>query len=75
MSLPALRLIREEPGQVLWLARAVGHGGGEHVLALPAGVVQRLVAAGQFVHAGRFGVVAALPGGSGLGGWSASARA
>jgi len=46
---------------------AVGHGGGEHVLALSVGVVQRLVAAGQLLLAGGLLVVAALLGGSGLG--------
>jgi hypothetical protein len=45
----------------------VGHGGGEHGFALPVGVVQGLVAAGQCVLLCRFGVVAALPGGVGFG--------
>jgi hypothetical protein len=45
----------------------VGHGGGEHLLALPVGLVQRLVAARQVVQAGSFGTVAALAGGTGVG--------
>jgi hypothetical protein len=47
---------------------AVGHGGGEHGLALPVGLVQSLVAVGQLALLGGFGVVAALAGGGGLDG-------
>src|SRR3974390_697273 len=45
----------------------VGHGGGEHGLPLPVGVVQGLVAADQLLLAAGFGVVAALLGGGGFG--------
>ena len=50
----------------------VGHGGGEHVLTLPVGRMQGLVAACQCLFAGSFVVVAALAGGVGFG---ASAQA
>jgi hypothetical protein len=46
---------------------AVGHGGGEDGLALPVGLVQRLVAGREFLLAGRGAVVAATGGGVSFG--------
>jgi hypothetical protein len=45
----------------------VVHGGGEHGFALPVSVVQGMVASGQFMLAGSFGMSAALLGGVGFG--------
>ena len=53
----------------------VGHGGGEHLLALPVGLVQRLVAARQVALAGSVVVVAALAGGAGFGGGAQAGQA
>jgi hypothetical protein len=52
----------------------VGHGGGEHRLALPVDLVQRLVAACQVVQAGSLRMVAALAGSTGLGGGAQAAQ-
>ena len=45
----------------------VGHDSGEHGLALPVGVMQGLVAAGEFLLPGRGVMLAAAAGGFGIG--------
>jgi hypothetical protein len=54
---------------------AVGHGLGEDGLALAVGIVQGLVAGGELSLAVGFVVVAALPGGTGLGGGAEAVQA
>ena len=54
---------------------AVGHGRGEDGLPLPVGLVQGLVAGGEFLLAGGGVVVAALGGGGGFGGGAQAGQA